>query len=151
MTRSSGISASNRRDSASASPVCHRRSNSVMPTELSAKVASDFLIISPRRGGPRSFLSLSEVRRNRTMKHSKRETHAVLRLPAGPEFDRADAACRLGRISTERRLPTLFVVLAIFCGLGTSTIAAQPTAWDRGISGVLLVGKFRTQQQLSAS
>src|SRR5256885_938475 len=52
-------------------------------------------------------------------------------------------------VSTEQRRPILFVALAIFCGLFSHTIAAQPTAWDGGVSGVLLVGKFRTQRQLN--
>jgi len=29
------------------------------------------------------------------------------------------------------------------------TVAQQPIAWDRGVGGVLLVGKFRTEQQLN--
>lgn len=39
--------------------------------------------------------------------------------------------------------------LAISFCFSAHTTVAQPIAWDGGISGVLLVGKFRTQQQLN--
>ena len=48
-----------------------------------------------------------------------------------------------------QRLALPFVFLAVaFLFLPHATVA-QPTAWDRGIRGVMLVGEFRTQQQLN--
>jgi hypothetical protein len=49
----------------------------------------------------------------------------------------------------KRRLTILFVFLAISLCFSAHTAVAQPIAFDGGISGVLLVGKFRTQQQLN--
>lgn len=46
-------------------------------------------------------------------------------------------------------LKALFVLLVIPFYISAPTAVAQPTGWDAGISGVLLVGKFRTQQQLT--
>jgi hypothetical protein len=46
-------------------------------------------------------------------------------------------------------LAALFVFLAIPICFSAHMAVAQPTAWDGGISGALLVGKFRTQQQLN--
>jgi 2-keto-3-deoxy-galactonokinase len=48
------------------------------------------------------------------------------------------------------RFINAFVFVAILFCLSAHTTLAQVTAVDRGISGVLLVGKFRTQQQLNA-
>jgi len=42
----------------------------------------------------------------------------------------------------------LFGLLAIAFCLSVSPAVAQPIAWDEGTSGVLLLGKFRTGQQL---
>lgn len=52
-------------------------------------------------------------------------------------------------IFIKRRLTILFVFLAISFCFSAHTTVAQPIAWDGGIRGVLLVGKFRTQQQLN--
>jgi hypothetical protein len=52
-------------------------------------------------------------------------------------------------VSSNKRQPSLLVFLAIFCSLFAHMAAAQPIAWDGGISGVLLVGKFRTPRQLN--
>jgi hypothetical protein len=43
---------------------------------------------------------------------------------------------------------TLLVFLVLPLGFSARTAVSQPLAWDGGISGVLLVGQFRTQQQL---
>lgn len=47
------------------------------------------------------------------------------------------------------RQSTLLVLLVLPFGFSAHTAVAQVLAWDGGTSGVLLVGKFRTQQQLS--
>jgi hypothetical protein len=50
----------------------------------------------------------------------------------------------------KERLTPLWMVLAIlFCFSAYTAVAQQPVAWDGGIRGVLLAGKFRTQQQLN--
>jgi hypothetical protein len=43
----------------------------------------------------------------------------------------------------------LFLLLALSFSFSPRTAVAQPIAWDGGISGVLLVGKFRTLQQVN--
>ena len=48
-----------------------------------------------------------------------------------------------------QRLALPFVFLAVAFLFLPHTTVAQPTAWDRGIRGVMLVGEFRTQQQLN--
>src|SRR5947207_751149 len=54
------------------------------------------------------------------------------------------------RIFRKRRLAILSMLLTTSLAfVAYTTVAQQPTAWDGGISGVLLVGKFRTQQQLN--
>lgn len=52
-------------------------------------------------------------------------------------------------IFIKRQLTILFVLITISFCFSVHTAVAQPIAWDGGISGVLLVGKFRTQQQLN--
>jgi hypothetical protein len=52
-------------------------------------------------------------------------------------------------IFIERRLTILIILLASSFCISPPATDAQPIAWDGGIRGVLLVGKFRTQQQLS--